>query len=504
MPGGDVENSNIDYKELYESLRGEYDRVSFELKNIMRIDNVLDSTLEQMVNRENISDILNDIAGIFMYTSDFGRSEINVFAHSVRDFVGMGYAEFSKKRLSEIIDSSVSKFSKGELARLENDIKQTSYLLINGEGRVYVSNANDVVQLRKVFSPVYGSRSAEDFDREISEKVSKTTSFGIRSHLSVLLHSYKVDEGGRRKIPIGYFHLTKKNEFSDFDFWLVNRIVNHSAVVIDNYFNLRKKEALLAQVNDMVEADVARASRIVKSLVPERLPLIDGFDLASYYRPAVSCSPSGFSGVGGDCYDVFLLDKKHLGLMVFDVSGHGIPAAMISSNAKLTFARCFDNVTSLPKVFENFVTSMRKVYPNSKSEEYLTALLAVIDTETLDISYCRAAHEFPFIYRSGARRVEKLDSAGGRLGFDPDLSFDWVEGRAKLERGDYFVLFTDGLIDGFGRDGKVGIRHEIYGINSLDFSSSSDLIAHFLKIKQDFVIKPVDDDITCLVVGVKK
>jgi serine phosphatase RsbU (regulator of sigma subunit) len=499
---GNVGRGNVDYKGLSESLQAQYESLSFELRNIQRIDGVLDTSLEQMVNRENINDILDDIAGIFRYTADFVHSEMNVFAHSVRDFVGMSYNDFSKKKLSEIIDSSVSKFSNEQLAVLGNDIKQTSYLLINNEaGKVFVSDSNDLSELRKVFAPVHAGYSAEDIERELADKVSKTTAFGIKSHLSVLLHSFKVDGSGKRKIPIGYFHLTKRNEFSDFDFWLVNRIVNHSAVVIDNYFNLKKKEKLLEEVNTMRQDDIVRASNIVSKLVPSVLPSIEGFDFASLYEPAVSCDVGGSKGIGGDCFDVIRLDDRHLGLMMFDVCGHGIPAAMISSNAKSAFVKNFDATTPLPEVFDRFIADMRKVYSDT-CDEYLTALLGRIDTETLEFSYCGAGNPYPFVYRASAKHAEKLDAKGFMLRFDMNL--ERYERKTVLGRGDYVVLFTDGLVDVVNKRGDFSLKDDLYSMKGFDFKSSPELLSYIVNLRSSLIETSFNDDTTCLIVGVKK
>jgi len=239
---------------LYERLSADFHSDGLDYKNIMKIERHLDSSLEQMVNRDSIKDILNDVSGIFRSVGDFVHSEINVFAYPVRDFTGLSYAEFSAKKLSDIIDSSVSRFSPEELALLEKDIKQTSYLLIKDKGIVYVKDVNDADDVRKIFKPVHSSYSGEEAEAEIIDKAAKASSLGIKAHLSVLLHSYKLDKKRKRKLPIGYFHLTKKTEFSDFDFWLVNRIVTHSAAIIDGYlFNLQERKKEKERIDALTE-----------------------------------------------------------------------------------------------------------------------------------------------------------------------------------------------------------------------------------------------------------
>ncbi len=184
-----------------------------------------------------------------------------------------------------------------------------------------------------------------------------------------------------------------------------------------------------------VAQELAIGRRIQQALVPHRFPEVEGWAFAAAYEPALE--------VGGDLYDVFPVQGRtdRIGLLVADVTGKGIPAALLMADVRALLHAATDNAPgpadALRRVNRILVTERR-------TSLFVTALLVVVDSATGVFRYASAGHEPPFVARRGGA-VDELDAHGPLLGAFADAVLGEREDR--LEPGDTLVLYTDGVTE---------------------------------------------------------
>lgn len=186
------------------------------------------------------------------------------------------------------------------------------------------------------------------------------------------------------------------------------------------------QEAELVAVNR--ELDVAR--QIQQALLPRELPQVRHVDLAVRYLP--------MTAVAGDLYDFAVLGPERVGVLIADVSGHGIPAALVASMVKIAFtsqsAHADDPATVL--------TGMNRTLCGHLERSFVTAIYAVIDGDRRTILYANAGHP-PFLIGRAGMRVDSAGEHGWMLGVFPDAVY--TNGQVTAEPGDRALLFTDGV-----------------------------------------------------------
>ena len=193
--------------------------------------------------------------------------------------------------------------------------------------------------------------------------------------------------------------------------------------------------------------------RIARQIQMSLLPPQGGQGLPGVHIAAL-CVPA--AEVGGDYYDLLPLSDTRMGVLVADVSGKGTSAALYMAELKglvLSLSRIYDSPARL------LVEANRILSPHMDSRSFITMTYAVVDTQARTMRYARAGHN-PIIQRearTGATRV--LAPAGLGLGLDPGVRFEQIleEAELKLESGDLFLLFTDGLSEAMNE------RSELFG-----------------------------------------
>jgi len=181
------------------------------------------------------------------------------------------------------------------------------------------------------------------------------------------------------------------------------------------------------------------------SILPRELPKIRGLEVAARYVP--------MSSVAGDFYDFIIVDEKRLGILVADVSGHGMPAALISSMLKIALAAQSAQARDPAAV----LSGLNRALCGKFKGHYVTAAYALVDTEHGTIAYAGAGHP-PLILRDGsAGNTREITENGLFLGSFPHATYSAVE--VPFGEGDWGVLYTDGVLEAtdpskeeFGKD----------------------------------------------------
>jgi phosphoserine phosphatase RsbU/P len=230
---------------------------------------------------------------------------------------------------------------------------------------------------------------------------------------------------------------------------LVNTLALQTATAIENarLFErtiqaAQEREQLLAlhQAAELarakLEGEMKLAARIQADLFPAELPRPDGYELAARNRPARRC--------GGDYYDALTLEGSggRLLLCVADVSGKGLPAALLMSNMQATLRALLGRVALLPQLAGH---ASELLFAATSPEKYVTAALAELDTLTGGLRFVGAGHLDNVILRADGA-VVPLTSTGPPLGLLPP-GLPYGETSEVLRPGDALVLYSDGVTD---------------------------------------------------------
>ena len=181
-----------------------------------------------------------------------------------------------------------------------------------------------------------------------------------------------------------------------------------------------------------VQRELEAARVIQRSLLPREAPRARGLDVAVQFVP--------MSAVAGDLYNFIELGPSRIGILVADVCGHGIPAALVASMVKLAFSAQADSADDPAHV----LSAMNRALCRQLDHGFVTAIYAVVDTEDSTIMVANAGHP-PLLIGSSSRGVAEVHEQGLMLGFMPDASYRNV--KFGLQDGDRILIYTDGVTE---------------------------------------------------------
>uniref|UniRef100_UPI003D81AE81 SpoIIE family protein phosphatase n=1 Tax=Trichloromonas sp. TaxID=3069249 RepID=UPI003D81AE81 len=203
--------------------------------------------------------------------------------------------------------------------------------------------------------------------------------------------------------------------------------------------NACQTEELISAKEHEREMQIAKAIQL--SLLPRAIPDIQGISLAGICVPARQ--------VGGDYYDFLPQGEDTLDLVIADVSGHNIGAALMMAETR-TFIQA--KAQSLPSA-SSVMSSLNEFFYQdlTNAELFITMFYLKYHAATRQISYASAGHNPPLIWRCGTKACERLDAEGLILGIKTDVTFE--EKQVKLQSGDILLLYTDGITEAENREG---------------------------------------------------
>ena len=208
-------------------------------------------------------------------------------------------------------------------------------------------------------------------------------------------------------------------------------------------YNMRLQEEMLQRQRTEEQLKVAR--QIQLGLVPRQLPRIPGLSLAVDYAPAQE--------VGGDYYNFYSIDHDHLGIGVFDVSGKGVPGALLAAITG-TFMKMAAPRSKSPAWALNEVSLA--LAPEMQRGMYVTACYAVLRLSTLQLTFVSAGHPDTLIVRERDSNCERHKPRGAAIGLLPPNRFRTVleQETVQLEQGDTVVFYTDGVTEAMNAQGE--------------------------------------------------
>ena len=190
-----------------------------------------------------------------------------------------------------------------------------------------------------------------------------------------------------------------------------------------------------------VEQELGTARSIQHALLPKDLPKLQGWKIAYHYQPARE--------VGGDFYDFLRLDEGRIGLVIGDVSGKGIAAALVMANTQSVLRAVARRGNIAPG--QVLAEANEVLYAYIPSGTFVTCFYGVLDLESGRLVYANAGHDPPYSQRGGD--AQELRARGMPLGLMPDMPYE--EKEAVLAAGDDLLLYSDGLIEAHDPEGEM-------------------------------------------------
>lgn len=255
---------------------------------------------------------------------------------------------------------------------------------------------------------------------------------------------------------------------------------------------VNERTEALKEANELMMNELKMAQRIQEAIIPKEMKITDKMNLSGMYVP--------MDNLGGDYYDVFKITDKKIGVVIADVCGHGVPAALITTMTKMSF---FSNSKKGKSSREVVDLVNRELFEVIGNLEYLTAFYGIIDIDSGYFEYTNAGHNDILIIRKSGK-IKKLAANSPIIGFVQEV--DYKTDAVKIKSGDRIVLYTDGIIEmrNKNRDlfGMERFKNVLESINSLDANESVKIITDEVhNFRQD---EKADDDMTLLLIDIVK
>jgi phosphoserine phosphatase RsbU/P len=303
-----------------------------------------------------------------------------------------------------------------------------------------------------------------------------------------VIEAVDVTVAARQSDLLGILYLDSRapsSTFSALDREVVRSLAHEAATLIDN-----ARLFAAARVKARLDHDIEIASKIQQGLLPKELPNLQDV--------AVAGSTLACYSVGGDCFDVIELDGGRHGFFVGDISGKGIPAALLATLLQGIFFTTASMDIPLTAVFARV---NRYLAERAGGDRYATVFYGVLDKSGA-FEYVNAGHVPPLIKRkSGA--IERLDLASFPVGMFPDAEYE--SAAVRLEKGDFLVIYTDGVSEAVNVKTEMFEEERLQNLLENFQGQTVEQLAETIRegVKTFTQGAPQSDDITILVVQYK-
>ena len=300
-----------------------------------------------------------------------------------------------------------------------------------------------------------------------------------------------------RDLPYDHWLMIKNTIISNYFVKLLQLIIYSAAAVklVDYCQSVMQEQKVLTESSARIGAELEMAEKIQKDMLPSIFPTFsesEVFDLYASMTPARE--------VGGDFYDFFMIDDDRLALVIADVSGKGIPAAMFMMTAKTVIK---DYALTTEDTAEIFNIVNNRLCENNEAGMFATAWIGILNLKTLVLQYTNAGHNYPLIQRCGKPSELLKDKHGLFLGCMDGIVYKKSE--ITLSKGDRLLLYTDGITESHSKEGELyGEERLISVLDDISAQSGESALQSILKDVGRFS-KGEDqfDDITMSVLTIK-
>lgn len=346
------------------------------------------------------------------------------------------------------------------------------------KSRISRTIINQVMESREA---ILSADAASDSRFDMSQSIAD---FRIRSMMCAPL----IDSDGNALGVIQVDTLDQRSRFREDDLVVLATVALQAAIVVEN---AQLHEETLRQ--QAVDKELQLARRVQRGFLPDGPPEVEGYEFFDYYRPA--------KHVGGDYYDYIPLPGDRLAVILADVSGKGVPAAllMVKLSAEM---RYFLLSEATPAAAINL---MNRSFGRSDWEDrFVTLAAAVLDIKKHEVTLVNAGH-MPPLLKHGDGSVEPVgdEITGVPLGVSEDFTYEQMN--IQLAPGESLTLFTDGISE------AMNSARELYGLNRIQSQVEApagnvlELGEHVLSDVKRFVgDQPQSDDMCLTMFGRKK
>lgn len=237
---------------------------------------------------------------------------------------------------------------------------------------------------------------------------------------------------------LAVFNKKAATEFSEDDKRLLSIIAAQSAQILEN-------ARLYAQEKDLLrmQEELRFAAKIQNDLLPKNFPRLSGYDIAGKSIPA--------QAIGGDYFDFIPIEGPRVGVCLGDVTGKGLPAALLMSNVQATL-RGQTLVSQSPR--ECIVRSNRLLYQSTSPEKFITLFYGILDSQSHSLWFSNAGHDNPYVISNNGE-IRRLKTGGTVLSVMEE--FPYEDEKIDLAPGDVVVIYSDGITE------AMNAKDELYG-----------------------------------------
>lgn len=261
--------------------------------------------------------------------------------------------------------------------------------------------------------------------------------------------------------------------------------------------SIQEKIISLESHNEKMNYELKMAGGVQKLIFPELIS-DHQFNIGLFHKP--------FTEVSGDYYDIIDLDDSRRGFLLVDVSGHGMPAALVTMIVKEIFdrdAKKYSDPSELLKLMNTMVINLLQKN-DMFSGIYFTAFYMIIDNNNF-VHFCNAGHQQVIILQPEKKQLARINSCGAPIGISEDMNDMYRTGRIKLSNGDKICMFTDGITEPKNGDGdEFGTKRIISSIKKVLKNPVESMIEEIIDDLMVYVEnKKLDDDATLIMVEIK-
>ncbi len=269
--------------------------------------------------------------------------------------------------------------------------------------------------------------------------------------------------------------------FNESDKMLFTIFASQAALVIEN------ARLLYAAIEkERLDKELQVAAEIQRMLIPQQMPALPFLDIAAAYLPCKE--------VGGDFYDIMQLDENRFIFIIADVSGKGIPGAMVVSNMQATLRGLLQYSTDLLSVVKRLNETIIRT---TISGRFITFFIGLYDHRQSTITFVNAGHNPPLIIDDRGN-IKELSTGGIFIGFTP---WEYQSETVAFNQGYTFVMYTDGLVESMNeREEEFGLDALKKIITSSHQNGSATLKDEIIRqVKNHIGTKPLEDDFTLMI-----
>ena len=282
---------------------------------------------------------------------------------------------------------------------------------------------------------------------------------------------------------LNVFNKMSENGFTLDDQRILSIIATQSAQVVENARLYSEEQSL-----KKIEEELSFAKMIQTNLLPKSNPQIDGYDIANMNISAKE--------VGGDYHDYISIDENNTVICLGDISGKGMPAALLMANLQATLR---GQALFTSSAGECLTRSNKLLYRSTDMQKYATLFYGILNASKNIFHFSNAGHNPPFLINSD-KKVTMLTKGGTVLGFMEDYQFE--EDSVKLSSGDIIIIYSDGITEALNEKEEEFGEERLLSLLKENLKSSAEMIIENVFKAVKLFVKDVkqSDDITIVII----